>query len=90
LRLPAIHATHREWLTASAAAGWLKYETKTTRFTLPTEHAPCPADEDHPMFMGGSLGCVISMASVTPRILPCFLESCFGRFAGRFDRMERI
>jgi Rv2258c-like winged HTH domain len=41
----------REWLSAMAAAGWLEYEATAGRFTLPPEHAPFLADEDHPMYL---------------------------------------
>lgn len=39
----------REWLSAMAAAGWLEYEAAAGRFTLPPEHVPFLADENHPI-----------------------------------------
>ncbi|CAN5344984.1 class I SAM-dependent methyltransferase [soil metagenome] len=39
----------REWLSAQAAAGYLTYDSSSTAFTLPPEHAMVLADEDSPV-----------------------------------------
>jgi 2-polyprenyl-3-methyl-5-hydroxy-6-metoxy-1,4-benzoquinol methylase len=43
----------REWLSALTCAGYLEFDSKSMRFTLPLEHSPALADEGGPMFMGG-------------------------------------
>ena len=43
----------QEWCAAMAAAGYLRYEAATRRFTLPLEHAAVLADEHQPAFLGG-------------------------------------
>ncbi len=80
----------QEWLSAMAAAGWVAYDPAQKSFTLPAEHAPFLADEDHPMFMGGALECAIPMASVTPRILQCFREGGGVAFAHHHPDMPRV
>ena len=40
----------REWLSAQAAAGYVRYDAATARFSLPAEHAPVLADDDSPVF----------------------------------------
>jgi len=80
----------REWLSAMAAAGWLEYDAKASSFTLPSEHAPFLAEEDHPMFMGGALECVTPLASVTPRILECFRDGGGVAFSHHHPDMPRV
>jgi 2-polyprenyl-3-methyl-5-hydroxy-6-metoxy-1,4-benzoquinol methylase len=43
----------REWLRGMTAAGYLKYQPGTERFSLPAEHAPVLAQETGPVFFGG-------------------------------------
>jgi SAM-dependent methyltransferase len=43
----------REWLSGLACAGYLTYDSATTRFALPPEHAPVLAHEGGPAFLGG-------------------------------------
>ena len=43
----------REWLHNQAAGGWVSYQPKDGRFTLPAEHALLLADETSPTFMAG-------------------------------------
>jgi SAM-dependent methyltransferase len=38
----------REWLSAQAAAGYVRYDAKEGRFHLPAEHAAVLADDDSP------------------------------------------
>jgi SAM-dependent methyltransferase len=80
----------REWLSAMAAGGWLEYDAGTKSFVLPPEHAPFLADETHPMSMGGSLECVVPMASVTPRILECFRNGGGVAFSHHHPDMPRV
>lgn len=42
----------REWLGGMTAAGYLEYEPKTEKFSLPPEHVPVLAQEGGPMFFG--------------------------------------
>jgi hypothetical protein len=79
----------REWLSAMAAAGWVEYNATSRHFTLPPEHAPFLVDEDHPMYMGGALECVIPLAHVTPRILECFRHGGGVAFANHHPDMPR-
>jgi SAM-dependent methyltransferase len=44
----------REWLGGMAAAGYLTYEAATTRYALPSEHAPVLAEEAGPWFLGAA------------------------------------
>ncbi len=43
----------REWANAQASAGYLTYDAKTTRFTLPPEQAEVLANESSPAFFPG-------------------------------------
>jgi len=43
----------REWLNAQAAAGYVTYDPKTLRYTLPPEQAEALANEDSPAFFPG-------------------------------------
>ncbi len=43
----------REWANAQASAGYLTYDPKTTRFTLPPEQAEVLANESSPAFFPG-------------------------------------
>lgn len=44
----------REWLNAQAAAGYVTYDAKTCRYTLPAEQAAVLADETSPAFFPGA------------------------------------
>lgn len=80
----------REWLSAMAAAGWIEYRPDEGSFAMPPEHVPFLADEDHPMYMGGALECVIPMASVAPKILECFREGGGVAFSHHHPDMPRV
>ncbi|MGB0385088.1 MAG: class I SAM-dependent methyltransferase [Ardenticatenaceae bacterium] len=62
----------REWLSAMAASGWIEYDPQTELFTLPPEHVPFLAVENHPRFMGGLLEAIVPFTHVTPAIMDCF------------------
>lgn len=62
----------QEWLSAMSASGWIEYDAQTKQFTLPPEHAPFLAVENHVSFMGGLLEAIVPFAHVTPAIMDCF------------------
>ena len=80
----------REWLSAMTAAGWLEYDAAAGTFTLPLEHAPFLADEEHPMFFGGAFESVIPLAHVAPRILECFRHGGGVAFDDHHPDMPRV
>lgn len=43
----------REWLDAQASAGYVTYDPKTRRYTLPAEHAVALTDESSPAYFPG-------------------------------------
>ncbi|MFO1054726.1 MAG: class I SAM-dependent methyltransferase [Planctomycetota bacterium] len=51
----------REWLSAQAAGGYVTYDAKTTRFTLPPEQAMALAVDDSPAFVPGAYDIVASL-----------------------------
>lgn len=62
----------QEWLSSMAAAGWVHYDANTQRFTLPPEHVPFFAQENHPMYMGGALEALGAYGDTIPKIMECF------------------
>lgn len=52
-RTSVVERYAQEWCAAMTAAGYLRYEPATRRFTLPPEHAAVLADEHQPAFLGG-------------------------------------
>ena len=42
----------REWLSAMACHGYVKYDDAAKQFHLPSEHAFCLADADSPLYLG--------------------------------------
>jgi 2-polyprenyl-3-methyl-5-hydroxy-6-metoxy-1,4-benzoquinol methylase len=48
----------REWLCNQAAGGWIDYDEESERFRLSEAHAAVVANEDSPVFLGGSIQCV--------------------------------
>jgi hypothetical protein len=42
------------WLGGMAAAGYLRYNPATGRYTLPAEHAPVLSEEAGPWFLGAA------------------------------------
>ncbi len=45
----------REWLCNQAAGGWVLYDEDSERFSLPLAHAAVIAQEESPVFLGGSI-----------------------------------
>jgi len=44
----------REWLGNQVASGYIEYDARKKKYTLPEEHALALADEDSPVFLGGA------------------------------------
>src|SRR5690348_10585713 len=44
----------REWLNAQAAGGYVSYDPRSQRYTLPPEQAVALADEQSPVFLPGA------------------------------------
>jgi SAM-dependent methyltransferase len=69
-------ATHeryvREWLSAQAAAGYVRYEATTGRYYLPPEHAPALADPGDPAFSAGGFQVVQAMFDAVDRVVENF------------------
>jgi 2-polyprenyl-3-methyl-5-hydroxy-6-metoxy-1,4-benzoquinol methylase len=62
----------REWLAAQAASGYLTYDAKGNRYTLPDEHAVALADEESPAcVLGGFQGMSAAIRS-TAKVAQAF------------------
>ena len=62
----------REWLSAQAAAGYVTYDAKTTRYELPAEQAVALADEESPAcVLGGFQGMTAAMKAA-PTVAEAF------------------
>jgi SAM-dependent methyltransferase len=62
----------REWLSAQAAAGYVRYDPETKRFSLDPEQALVFADEDSPAFLGGFGDIVQAVFRDEPKITAAF------------------
>lgn len=54
----------QEWASCLTVAGYLAYDPKTERFSLPADHAPALAREPGPFFLGGffqQLGALLAL-----------------------------
>jgi 2-polyprenyl-3-methyl-5-hydroxy-6-metoxy-1,4-benzoquinol methylase len=58
----------REWLCNQAAGGYVIYDPKTERYTLPDEQAFALADENSPASLLGAFQVVMSAIKDTPKI----------------------
>jgi 2-polyprenyl-3-methyl-5-hydroxy-6-metoxy-1,4-benzoquinol methylase len=58
----------REWLINQAAAGYLDYDTQSSRYILPDERAVALLNEDSPYHVGGALMIALAMTKAEPRI----------------------
>jgi SAM-dependent methyltransferase len=58
----------REWLSNQAAGGYVTYDAKTSRFTLPPEQALALADETSPYFLPGAFQVVAAAFAAEPKI----------------------
>jgi SAM-dependent methyltransferase len=62
----------REWLAAQAAAGYIEYDARSGRYTLPAEHAVALTDEESPAcVLGGFQGMTAAMRAA-PRVTEAF------------------
>ena len=62
----------REWLAASAAAGYLEYDAASGRFTLPAEHAMALTDEMSPAFVVGGFQSMVAALRAEPLLSEAF------------------
>jgi SAM-dependent methyltransferase len=62
----------REWLSAMAAGGYVTYDAKTKKFTLPEEQAFALANEDGPLFLPGAFQLVTAAMRDEPKIAEVF------------------
>lgn len=62
----------REWLSAEAAAGYIRYDPDGGRFTLPPEHAAVLADDDSPAALAGGFEFIAALWLRTDRLAEAF------------------
>jgi SAM-dependent methyltransferase len=62
----------REWLSAQAAGGYVKYDAASDRFTLPPEQGLALAVEDSPCFIPGAFQVIASVLHDEPKIRAAF------------------
>jgi len=62
----------REWLGGMASAGYLEYDPKTRRFTLPAEHVAALAQENGPFFFGGLYEMLPALAGILDQVTAAF------------------
>jgi 2-polyprenyl-3-methyl-5-hydroxy-6-metoxy-1,4-benzoquinol methylase len=62
----------REWLSAMAAGGYVDYDAKSGKFTLPAEQAFALAVDDSPAFLPGAFQLALGLLSDQPKIKEVF------------------
>jgi SAM-dependent methyltransferase len=62
----------REWLGNQAAAGYVTYDARSDRYTLPAEHAAVLADEGSPAFLAGGFTSAVAAFQILERIEGAF------------------
>jgi 2-polyprenyl-3-methyl-5-hydroxy-6-metoxy-1,4-benzoquinol methylase len=62
----------REWLRNQAAGGYVEYDGKTDKYTLPDEHALALADEDSPFYILGVYDSIASLYADEDKITEAF------------------
>jgi 2-polyprenyl-3-methyl-5-hydroxy-6-metoxy-1,4-benzoquinol methylase len=62
----------REWLSHQAASGYLSYDSKSGRFTLPAEQAMVFAEPDSPVCMQGGFDVAMAMMQNQALVEPAF------------------
>jgi 2-polyprenyl-3-methyl-5-hydroxy-6-metoxy-1,4-benzoquinol methylase len=72
----------REWLAEQACGGYITYDSKTSRYSLPKEHAIALTDESSPAYVAGAFQLVMSALKVEPKVTEAF------RTGGGFDWSE--
>lgn len=84
----------REWLSAMTASGYLDHDATTGVFTLPAEHVPAVAQENGPVFFGGTWQMTRGMSTVFDDLIDAFRtghgvpQSAY--HADMWDGMERF
>jgi SAM-dependent methyltransferase len=86
----------REWLSHQAASGYLTYDSKTGKFTLPPEQAMVFAEPDSPVYLQGGFDLAVTMMENQALVEPAFRSGkgvgwgeqsqCLFCAAGRFFR----
>jgi len=64
----------REWLLNQAAGGYVEYDPKSGRYTLPPEHAVALTDETSPCYVGGGFYVIKAMTQAQSRIAEAFRQ----------------
>ena len=62
----------REWLGNQAASGYIKYDAKTSTYTLPPEQSFALAQEGSPAFFAGAFQITAAMFAAIPKITENF------------------
>jgi ubiquinone/menaquinone biosynthesis C-methylase UbiE len=62
----------REWLSHQAASGYLEYDARSGKFSLPPEQAMVFADEDSPAFLMGGFDSIAAMLESQPKVQSAF------------------
>jgi SAM-dependent methyltransferase len=62
----------REWLNAQAAGGYVTYDARTQRYSLPPEQAFALADDQSPVFLPGAFQGMTAAVRDAPRIAEAF------------------
>jgi SAM-dependent methyltransferase len=77
----------REWLRNQAAGGYVAYDAKSDRYTLPEEQAMALADEDSPAYILGVYDSIASLYADEDRIIEAFKT---GEGMGWHEHDERL
>jgi len=84
----------REWLNGQAAAGYVTYDAKTRRYTLPEAHAAALTDDESPACVLGGFQAMMAATRAEPQIAEAFKTGKgFGwheHDAGLFVGVERF
>lgn len=62
----------REWLGAMATAEYVEYDSATSKYLLPEEHAGPLGNEESPVFVGGFFQMLVPLVSVAPQVADAF------------------
>jgi SAM-dependent methyltransferase len=62
----------REWMRNQAAGGYISYDPKSDRYTLPDEHAIALADENSPSYVLGIFDSIAALYAKEPEIEEAF------------------
>lgn len=63
-----------EWASCLATAGYLGYDPKTAKFSLPAPHAPVLASEGGPFFLGGIFQTLAGFLPLYPEVVRAFKD----------------